>query len=157
MDSGSGQTHLELKGFMKGKSGAQLNPALGHGGWVTAMEVGEIVDGDQTKEFLISGSRDKTLMVWDIQEKNDTDADKEWGVPKKVFKGTVPQPYLPCRPLSLRERPCSLSGQQVRSFWFMGRHPPPLGPQEGPHHQEIRQPLQRCPLCGLLARQQTDC
>jgi hypothetical protein len=51
------------------------------------MEVGEIVDGDQTKEFLITGSRDKTLMVWDIQEKNDTDADKEWGVPKKVFKG----------------------------------------------------------------------
>ena len=51
------------------------------------MEVGEIVDGDQTKEFLISGSRDKTLMVWDIQEKNDTDADKEWGVPKKIFKG----------------------------------------------------------------------
>ena len=51
------------------------------------MEVGEIVDGDQTKEFLITGSRDKTLMVWDIQEKNDTDADKEWGVPKKIFKG----------------------------------------------------------------------
>ena len=94
MDSGSGQTHLELKGFMKGTTTCQLNSTLGHGGWVTAMEVGEIVDGDQTKEFLISGSRDKTLMVWDIQEKNDTDADKEWGVPKKVFKGTVLQDFI---------------------------------------------------------------
>jgi hypothetical protein len=51
------------------------------------MQVGEVVDGDQKKEFLISGSRDKTLMIWDIQEKGDTDADKEWGVPRKVFKG----------------------------------------------------------------------
>lgn len=51
------------------------------------MEVGEIVDGDQTKEFLITGSRDRSLMIWDIQEKSDADADKEWGVPKKIFKG----------------------------------------------------------------------
>ena len=51
------------------------------------MQVGEIVDGDQKKEFLISGSRDKSLMIWDIQEKGDTDADKEWGVPRKIFKG----------------------------------------------------------------------
>lgn len=51
------------------------------------MEVGEVVDGDQTREFLISGSRDRSLMVWDIQEKGDTDADKEWGIPKKIFKG----------------------------------------------------------------------
>jgi len=29
-------------------------------------------------------------MVWDIQEKSDTDADKEWGVPRKVFKGRFP-------------------------------------------------------------------
>jgi hypothetical protein len=28
-------------------------------------------------------------MVWDIQEKNDTDVDKEWGVPKKVLKGKI--------------------------------------------------------------------
>lgn len=28
-------------------------------------------------------------MVWDIQEKGDTDADKEWGVPRKVFKGMI--------------------------------------------------------------------
>lgn len=51
------------------------------------MQVGEITEGDQTKEFLISGSRDKTLMIWDIQEKADSDLDKEWGIPKKVLKG----------------------------------------------------------------------
>lgn len=26
-------------------------------------------------------------MIWDIQEKSETDVDKEWGVPKKVLKG----------------------------------------------------------------------
>ena len=61
------------------------------------MQVGEVVDGDQTKEFLISGSRDKSLMVWDIQEKGDTDADKEWGIPRKIFKGkTVSICFLIC-------------------------------------------------------------
>jgi hypothetical protein len=28
---------------------------------------------EETKEFLISGARDKTLMVWDIVEKKETD------------------------------------------------------------------------------------
>lgn len=51
------------------------------------MQVGEVADGDSTKEFLITGSRDKSVMVWDIQEKNDTDVDKEWGIPKKIMKG----------------------------------------------------------------------
>ena len=53
------------------------------------MQVGEVADGDQTKEFLITGSRDKSLMIWDIQEKSETDADKEWGVPRKIFKGKL--------------------------------------------------------------------
>jgi hypothetical protein len=53
------------------------------------MQVGEITEGDTTKEFLITGSRDKTLMIWDIQEKGETDPDKEWGIPKKVLKGKL--------------------------------------------------------------------
>jgi guanine nucleotide-binding protein subunit beta-2-like 1 protein len=51
------------------------------------MQVGEITEGEQTREFLITGSRDKSLMIWDIQEKGDSDPDKEWGVPKKILKG----------------------------------------------------------------------
>jgi WD40 repeat protein len=99
--SSSGSQQLEYKGYMKG-----------HGGWVTAMEVGEVVDGETTTEFLITGSRDKSLMVWDIQEKSDTDADKEWGVPKKIFKGklVINGDRFHFRSLSLRERPFSLSG-----------------------------------------------
>lgn len=77
------------------------------------MQVGEVVDGETTKEFLITGSRDKSLMIWDIQEKGDTDADKEWGVPRKVFKGkellTISYIYQ-FRPLTLRERSLPLSG-----------------------------------------------
>ena len=51
------------------------------------MQVGGITEGDQTKEFLITGSRDKSIMLWDIQEKADNDTDKEWGIPKKILKG----------------------------------------------------------------------
>ena len=99
---------------------------------MTCMEVGEVIDGDQTKEFLITGSRDRSLMIWDIQEKGDTDADKEWGVPKKIFKGKLSffAKFLSIRSLSLRERPRPLSGQQIRSLWILGRYPSPLGLEE---------------------------
>ena len=52
------------------------------------MQVGEEVVDGETKEFLITGSRDRSLMVWDIVERKDTDEDKEWGVPRKMLKGT---------------------------------------------------------------------
>ena len=32
---------------------------------------------DQYRRFLLSGSRDRTLMVWDITERADGDEDKE--------------------------------------------------------------------------------
>lgn len=75
MDSGS-QNQLEYKGLLQG-----------HGGWVTSMQVGEITEGDVTKEFLVTGSRDKSVMIWDIIERLDTDAEKEWGTPRKILKG----------------------------------------------------------------------
>jgi len=37
------------------------------------MQVGEEVVGDETREFLITGSRDKSLMIWDIIERSDTE------------------------------------------------------------------------------------
>ena len=51
------------------------------------MQVGEEVVGDETREFLITGSRDKSLMIWDIIERSDTEMDKEWGIPRKIMKG----------------------------------------------------------------------
>jgi len=51
------------------------------------MQVGEETIGETTREFLISGARDKSVMIWDIQEKSDTDQDKEWGIPKKILRG----------------------------------------------------------------------
>jgi hypothetical protein len=86
------------------------------------MQVGEVIEGDQTKEFLISGSRDKSLMIWDIQEKSDTDIDKEWGVPKKVLKGKLCS-FIICRPFPLHQRLGSLSRQQILFDWLMGRNP----------------------------------
>jgi guanine nucleotide-binding protein subunit beta-2-like 1 protein len=50
------------------------------------MQVGEKTEGDQQVEFLISGSRDKTIMIWDIIERKETDEEKEWGVPHKILK-----------------------------------------------------------------------
>jgi guanine nucleotide-binding protein subunit beta-2-like 1 protein len=29
----------------------------------------------------------RSLMIWDIEEKAETDEDKEWGKPRKVLKG----------------------------------------------------------------------
>jgi hypothetical protein len=52
------------------------------------MQVGEEQVGEETKEFLISGSRDKTIMIWDIIERKETEDEKEWGYPRKVLKGT---------------------------------------------------------------------
>jgi len=51
------------------------------------MQVGEEQVGDETREFLISGSRDKTLIIWDIIERKETEDEKEWGYPRKVLKG----------------------------------------------------------------------
>ncbi len=73
-----GVNQLEYKGLLKG-----------HGGWVTSIQVGEITEGDTTKEFLVTGSRDKSVMIWDIIERLDTDAEKEWGNPRKILKGNL--------------------------------------------------------------------
>lgn len=95
----------------------------GHNGWVTSMQVGEVAESDgSTKEFLISGGRDKSLIIWDIQEKNDTDVDKEWGAPRKVLKGKNRWRIIVGRSLSLHQRPVSFSGQQILPYSFMGQH-----------------------------------
>jgi guanine nucleotide-binding protein subunit beta-2-like 1 protein len=67
---------LKYKGFLKG-----------HGGWVTTLAVGEEQVGDERVEFLLSGSRDKTLIKWELDSKKDEDEDREWGKPKKLFTG----------------------------------------------------------------------
>jgi len=67
---------LEYRGFLKG-----------HNGWVTCLKVGEEeVAKDTYKEFLISGARDNTLMMWDLNEKTDEDAG-EVGRAKKILTG----------------------------------------------------------------------
>ena len=70
---------LEYKGFLQG-----------HNGWVTCMKVGEeeiAGQKDQYREFLLSGSRDRTLMVWDLAEKSEGDEDKELGKARKIMTG----------------------------------------------------------------------
>ena len=73
------------EGYVKISWNKQNN--IGHGNWVTCMEVGEEEVDGETKEFLISGSRDKSLMIWDIVERKETDEEKEWGFPRKILKG----------------------------------------------------------------------
>ena len=68
---------LAYKGFLKG-----------HNGWVTCMKVGEEeVSKDNYREFLISGSRDKSLVIWDLDQSGDSDVEKEWGQARKVMTG----------------------------------------------------------------------
>jgi guanine nucleotide-binding protein subunit beta-2-like 1 protein len=57
----------------------------GHGNWVTCMKVGEEQVGDSFREFLITGSRDRSLIIWDLAPSND--AEEDWGAPRKILKG----------------------------------------------------------------------
>jgi guanine nucleotide-binding protein subunit beta-2-like 1 protein len=59
---------IQLRGTMKG-----------HEGWVTC-----ICTTEQNSEMVISGSRDKSLIVWDITR---DEGGEEYGVPKKSMRG----------------------------------------------------------------------
>ena len=62
----------------------------GHNGWVTCMKIGEEEVGKDSgsyKEFLLSGSRDNTLIIWDLRQVSDADDDQEYGTPRKVLTG----------------------------------------------------------------------
>ena len=60
----------------------------GHNNWVTCMKMGEEEVGKDTyKEFLISGSRDRSLIIWDLSQAEQTDEEKAWGKPRKILKG----------------------------------------------------------------------
>jgi guanine nucleotide-binding protein subunit beta-2-like 1 protein len=52
------------------------------------MKVGEEeISKDNYREFLISGSRDRTLVIWDLDQSGDSDLEKEWGQARKVMTG----------------------------------------------------------------------
>merc|ERR1712127_188929 len=71
------QYKLDYRGFLQG-----------HNGWVTCLKVGEEeISKDTYREFLLSGSRDQTLMVWDLAERAEGDEDKELGKARKILTG----------------------------------------------------------------------
>jgi len=67
---------LNYKGYLKA-----------HGGWVTSLAVGEEIVNKEKKEFLISGSRDRTLIKWDLDGEKNGEEDLEWGRPRKMYTG----------------------------------------------------------------------
>ena len=71
---------LAYRGYLKG-----------HGGWVTSLVVGEGEFDGENKEYLMSASRDKTMIRWDLEAKKDTDEEKEWGKPRKMYTGKYTQ------------------------------------------------------------------
>ena len=54
----------------------------GHNGWVTTMQLG---GQEGVNKFLISGSRDKTVLLWRLKPENDEDEDR--GMPRKMLTG----------------------------------------------------------------------
>merc|ERR1719367_397812 len=70
------QHRLKYRGFLKG-----------HGGWVTSLAVGEEEVNGQREEFLLSGSRDRTLIKWQLEAKREEDEDRQWGAPRKMMTG----------------------------------------------------------------------
>lgn len=60
----------------------------GHGGWVTTLQVGEErVSDNETREIIVSGSRDKTVCIWDLYDKKGTDEENEIGRARRILKG----------------------------------------------------------------------
>jgi guanine nucleotide-binding protein subunit beta-2-like 1 protein len=52
------------------------------------MKIGEEEVGkDQYREFLLSGSRDNSLLLWDLYDKTDADEEREMGKPRRTLKG----------------------------------------------------------------------
>jgi guanine nucleotide-binding protein subunit beta-2-like 1 protein len=54
------------------------------------MKIGEEEVGKDSgvyREFLLSGSRDRTLIIWDLKQANEADDDYEYGTPRKVLSG----------------------------------------------------------------------
>jgi len=54
----------------------------GHTGWVTCINSTTVTVGDEKKEVLVSGSRDRTLIVWDLLRDQTC-----FGKPKRSLKG----------------------------------------------------------------------
>lgn len=58
----------------------------GHKGWVTSLKVGvEKTESGAEREFLISGSRDGSIIAWEITPKDFTDEDQEWGKARRIY------------------------------------------------------------------------
>lgn len=66
---------LQYRGYLKG-----------HKGSVTSLKVGmEKTESGAEREFLISGSRDTSIIAWEITPKDFTDDDQEWGKARRVY------------------------------------------------------------------------
>lgn len=78
VEENKSQHRLKYRGFLRG-----------HGGWVTSLAVGEEENAQgERQEFLLSGSRDKTLIKWALEPKREEDEDREnWGSAKKMMTG----------------------------------------------------------------------
>lgn len=58
----------------------------GHTGWVTSLKVGvEKTESGHEREFLISASRDGSIIAWEITPKDFTDEDQEWGKARRIY------------------------------------------------------------------------
>lgn len=63
----------------------------GHSDWITSIATGHPFKDNEESPVLVSGSRDKTLMVWKLtggnEEIDETSADRLYGVPLKSLTG----------------------------------------------------------------------
>jgi len=64
---------------------------LGHRDWVTCIATGHPLKEGEESPVLVTGSRDKTLMVWKItggvEEVDETEANRLYGIPLKSLTG----------------------------------------------------------------------
>mmetsp|Transcript_7084 Transcript_7084/g.6335 ORF Transcript_7084/g.6335 Transcript_7084/m.6335 type:complete len:166 (-) Transcript_7084:1052-1549(-) len=64
----------------------------GHGDWVTCIQTSNLQKDNEDNQLLITGSRDKTVMIWKLTGNEDVDnyegnANRLYGVPLKSLTG----------------------------------------------------------------------
>ena len=133
-------------------------------GWVTSIASPVSLDGP---DILLSSSRDKSVILWTLtrEEAGPTGA---YGFPRRALRGhahfvqdvvissdaQVRRTHRACTPhcpacahadaaLTAALFPCPLAVLPVR---LLGRHPAPVGPQDGGHHRAVCGPHQGRPV-----------
>ena len=121
----------------------------GHSGWVTSLATSL-----ENPNMLLSGSRDKTLIIWNL-----TRDDQSYGYPKRSLHGhshivsdCVRDSIDSQDMIKAKGSPGHLVRRCICPFRVLGQDSPPLGTRNRRYNPPFRRSHQRRALCLFLGR-----